>query len=139
MNKVAVIVSLGTFNNLFQVSTLIRALTASAEAAVRVFFRDESVLKLRKDRINDVNFSDAVRGQEAQVLQRLREADFTDLQSFLRDSKEHGEDVKLFTCTSSMYMYGVREEDVIPEVDGPRTLTDFLLNEVSDADQVLTF
>ncbi len=139
MKKVAIIVSNGSFNNLFQVSTLIRALTASLETSVRVFFRDEAVVKVTRQRINEMNLSDMGRPMESEILRRLREADFVDLQSFLRDSKEHGDDVRLFACTSSMYMYGVREEDLIPEIDGVRTLTDFLLEEVSDAEKVFTF
>jgi len=139
MRKVAIIVSNGSFNNLFQVSTLIRALTASLETSVRVFFRDEAVVKVTRARINELNFSDFARPMEPEIVRRLREADFVDLQSFLRDSKEHGDDVKLFACTSSMYMYGVREEELIPEIDGARTLTDFLLEEVSDAEKVFTF
>jgi len=139
LKKVAIIVSNGSFNNLLQVSTLIRALTASLETSVRVFFRDEAVVKVTKTRINEVNLSDVVRPMEPEILRRLREAEFADLQSFLRDSKEHGDDVKLFACTSSMYMYGIREEDLIPEIDGARTLTDFLLEEVSDAEKVFTF
>ncbi len=139
MKKVAIIVSNGSFNNLLQVSTLIRALTASLETSVRVFFRDEAVVKVTKTRINEVNLSDIVRPMESEILRRLREADFVDLQSFLRESKEHGDDVKLFACTSSMYTYGIREEELIPEIDGARTLTEFLLEEVSDAEKVFTF
>jgi peroxiredoxin family protein len=139
LKKVAIIVSNGSFNNLLQVSTLIRALTASLETSVRVFFRDEAVVKVTKTRINEVNLSDIVRPMESEILRRLREADFVDLQSFLRESKEHGDDVKLFACTSSMYTYGIREEELIPEIDGARTLTEFLLEEVSDAEKVFTF
>ena len=139
MKKVAIIVSQGSFNNLFQVSTLIRALTASLDTVVRVFFRDESVVKLTKARINELNLSEGVREMHDQILPRMIEAGFSELQSFLRDSKEHGDNVRLFACTSSMYMYGVSEEDLIPEIDGPKTLTDFLHEEVSDADKVFTF
>jgi len=137
--KVAMIVSRGSFNDLVQVATLIRALTGSPDTAIRVFFRDEALLKLTKERVNETNFSDAYRGREEETLARLRAADFEDLQTFLRDSKEHGDDVKFFGCTSSMYMCGLHEEDLIPEIDAPRTLTDFLLAEVSDADTVMTF
>jgi peroxiredoxin family protein len=139
LKKVAIIVSNGSFNNLFQVSTLIRALTASLDTAVRVFFRDEAVVKLTKARINELNFSDGVREMQGQILTRLQEAEFTDLQIFLRDSKEHGDDVRLFACTSSMYMYGVTEQDLIPEIDEPKTLSDFLREDVSDAERIFTF
>jgi len=139
VKKNVVIVSRGSFNNLFQVSMLVRALAASTDNAVRVFFRDESVLKVTKARVNDLNFSEGGWGREGEILARLREADFTDLHSFMRDSKEHGDDVKFFACTSSMYMYGVKEEELVPEIDGLRTLLEFLQEEMSDAERVFTF
>lgn len=139
MKKVAILVSGGSFNNLFQVATLIRALTVSLDTSIRVFFRDEAILKLTRDRVNEINFSDAYRGLEEETLARLRAADFENLQTFLRDSKEHGDDVKFFGCASSMYMCGLKEEDLIPEIDAPMTLTEFLLEEVSAADVVMTF
>jgi len=139
VKKVAIIVSRGSFNNLIQVATLIRALTASPEISVRVFFRDEAILKLTKERINHPNFSEAYRDLEEMTLVRLQAADFENLQTFLRDSKQHGHDVKFFACSSSMYMCGLKEEDLIPEIDAPMTLTDFLHQELLPADLVMTF
>lgn len=139
MTRIAIMVSGGSFNNIFQVSTLIRTLAALPGTAIRVFFRDESVIKLTVARINEYNFSDMVRDSGPAIIERLKEAEFTDLQSFLRDSKEHGDDVKLFACTSSMYMYGISESDLIPEVDEPKALGDFLREDVIGADQVFTF
>ncbi|RMG46881.1 MAG: hypothetical protein D6723_16695 [Acidobacteria bacterium] len=139
MKKVAIIVSQGSFNNLIQVATLVRALTASPEISVRVFFRDEAILKLTKERVNHPNFSEAYRDLEEMVLVRLQAADFENLQTFLRDSKQHGQDVKFFACSSSMYMCGLKEEDLIPEIDAPMTLTDFLHRELLPADLVMTF
>lgn len=139
MTRVAIMVSGGSFNNIFQVSTLIRTLAALPGTSIRVFFRDEAVIKLTVARINEYNFSEMVRDQESAIIERLREAEFTDLQSFLRDSKEHGDDVKLFACTSSMYMYGIGESDLIPEIDEPKALGDFLREDVVEADQVFTF
>jgi peroxiredoxin family protein len=139
VKKVAILVSGGSFNNIFQTATLIRALTVSLDTSIRVFFRDEALVKLTKERVNQINFSETYRGMEEEALERLRVADFEDLQSFLRDSKEHGDDVRFFACTSSMYMAGIKEEDLIPEIDSVRTLTEFLLEEVGDADVVMTF
>lgn len=139
MKKVAIIVSRGSFNNLVQVATLIRAVTSSPDTVVRVFFRDEALLKLTRARIHETNFSEVYRGLEEQVLMRLRVADFQDLQTFLREAKEHGEAVTFFACASSMYMCGLKEEDLIPEIDAPMTLTDFWSAEVGDADVVMTF
>src|SRR5437762_6904721 len=46
----AIVVTRGTSNNLFQVATLVRAATA-LEMGVRVLFKAEAAQKLRKDRI----------------------------------------------------------------------------------------
>ncbi len=138
MQKVAIIVSNGSFNNLINVATIVRAATAS-DMAVRVFFRDEAVLKLTREKVNEVNLSEAYRGMEDGVMERLRSADFESLQQFLRDSKEHGDDVKFYACTSSMHICGVKEEDLIPEIDEARPLSAFLLEDASEADAIMTF
>jgi shikimate kinase/peroxiredoxin family protein len=139
LKKVAIIVSRGSFNNLIQVATLIRVLTSSSDTSVRVFFRDEALLKLTKERIHETNFSEAYRGREEETLARLRAADFEDLQTFLREAKEHGDEVTFLACASSMYMCGLKREDLIPEIDALMTLTQFWLEEVSNASTVMTF
>lgn len=139
MNKVAIIVSRGSFNNLIQVATLIRALTATPHRAVRVFFRDEALLKVTNSRINQINFSQAYQGIEEVVLARLQAADFQDLHTFLRDAKQHGDDVRFFACASSMFICGVHQQDLIAEIDAVCELREFLQSAVSDAEAVLTF
>jgi peroxiredoxin family protein len=139
VTRIAIIVSHGSFNNIFQVSTLVRTLAGWPGTSIRVFFRDESVVKLTTARINEYNFSPMVQEGASQIVARLKEAEFTDLHSFLKDSKEHGDDVKFFACTSSMYMYGVNESDLIPEIDEPKALGDFLREDVAGADRVFTF
>ena len=134
----AIIVTRGTFNNLVQVATLIR--TAAGDGTpVRVLFRDAALLAVRKDRIDAVEFSPEFEGREAVTLELLRAADFEDLQSFLRDAKEHGDDVRYYACTSSMYYCDTTMEDLIPEIDGPRPLATFLAEDVRAATTVLTF
>ncbi|HZR98583.1 MAG TPA: hypothetical protein VFE37_07750 [Chloroflexota bacterium] len=134
----AIIVTRGTFNNLVQVATLVR--TAAGDGTpVRVLFRDAALLAVRTDRINAVEFSPEFEGREAVTLELLRAADFEDLQSFLRDAKEHGDDVRYYACTSSMYYCNTQVEDLIPEIDGPRPLATFLAEDVRAATTVLTF
>ena len=102
MQRLAILVTNGSFNNLLQVGTLIRA-AAGRGTSVRVLFRDAAVLSLRRDRIESLGFSPDFAGREAATLELLRAADFNDLAGFLREAKEHGYDVKLYACTSSMY------------------------------------
>ena len=138
MPKLAVIVTRGAFNNLLQVATLVRT-AGGAGHTVRVLFRDEAVLKLTRQRINAVDLSPAYGGLEPEVIARLQAADFVDLASYLRECKEHGDDVRLFACTSSMYVAGVREEDLVDAIDAPKSLADFLQEDLADATHVLTF
>ncbi|HZU05797.1 MAG TPA: hypothetical protein VFB73_07485 [Chloroflexota bacterium] len=138
MARLAIIVTNGSFNNLVQVATLIRA-AAGAGMAVRVLFRDAALLSLRRDRIATLAFSPEFAGREAATLALLQAADFEDLPRFLRDAKEHGEDVKLYACTSSLYYCDTQLDELIPEIDGPRTLQAFLTEDLLGADAVLSF
>ncbi len=135
--SMAVIATRGEHNALVTLFTLLMA-AAVSEIPVRVFFRDEAVLKLTKKRIGEFNLSEAYRGMEKQVRDNLIAFKVGDLQKLIREVKEQG-DVKLYTCTSSMAICGVTFEDLIPEIDEPRGLTSFLLEEVEEADTVLTF
>ncbi|MBI4319486.1 MAG: DsrE family protein [Chloroflexi bacterium] len=139
MQKIAIIVGNGSFNNIVLLCTLIAGLVSAFDTRVRVFFRDEALLKLTKDHIDEINFSEAFKGLEEQAVERLQKSDFTDLRSFLRHAKELGEDVKFYGCRSSLYIIGADEADLIPEIDEVTSVSRFILEELADADKVLTF
>jgi len=136
VNTIAVIASRGSFNSLVQVVTLLMAAVGSG-LAVRVFFRDEAVLKVTKSGAGEINLSEIYRGQEREVRERLKAQELTDLAGLLAGIKESG-DVRLFACSSSMAICGVRAEDLLEGIE-VRGLTAFLLEEVAAADKVLTF
>ena len=137
LKKLAIIVSNGSFNNLEQVATFAMA-AAVCDVAVRVFFRDEAVLKMTKAHINEFNLSEAFKGTEAETLKRFQTAKVGDLLGLWQEVKKQG-DVKLYACTSSMFLCGVTKEALVDEIDEPRGLTSFMLEEMDDADHVLTF
>ncbi len=136
MNAFAVIASRGTFNSLVQVVTLLMAAVASG-VAVRVFFRDEAVLKVTKAGAAEINLSEVYRDQEAAVRERLALQGLIDLPLLLRQVREAG-DVRLYACSSSMAICGVRPEDLLEGIE-VRGLTAFLLEDVAQADRVFTF
>lgn len=136
MNTLAVIASRGSFNSLVQVATLLMAAVGSG-IAVRVFFRDEAVLRVTKTGAREINLSEAFRGQEGAVRDRLAAQGLADLPRLLREVEELG-DVRLYACSSSMAICGVAAEDLLEGVE-VRGLTAFLLEEVATADKVLTF
>ena len=137
MKSLAVIVSRGELNSLVQVATLLMAAVASG-IAVRVFFRDEAIYTITRTGAKEMNLSDAYRGREAAVRERLAAQGLADLPALLREIKETG-DARLWACSSSMAICGVDASELLPEVDGVRGLTAFLLEDLATADRVLTF
>ena len=137
MKSLAVIVSGGSSNNVIQVLTLLMAAVHS-EMQVRVFFRDESVFRLRPAAINALELSDAYAADAVAVHQRLKQHDLADVQKLCRDIKASG-DVKYYACSSSVAIWGLKKEALIPEIDDVRGLPAFLLEDVATADKVLTF
>lgn len=136
VNTLAIIASRGSFNSLVQVVTLLMAAVGSG-LGVRVFFRDEAVLKVTKSGAQEINLSEVYRGQEGAVLERLSAQGLTDLAGLLRQLTEVG-DVKLYACSSSTLICGVRAEDLLDGIE-VRGVTAFLLEEVATADRILTF
>lgn len=137
MKSLAVLVSGGTTNNFLQVLTLLMACVHS-DLAVRVLFRDESLFRLTSEGIKRFEFSEAYRHRADALTQRLRQHDLDDLQKLIGQIKASG-DVKLYVCSSSLTLAGLKRDQLIPEIDDVRGLTSFLLEDVAAADKVLTF
>ncbi|MDP3722899.1 MAG: DsrE family protein [Candidatus Omnitrophota bacterium] len=137
MRSLAVIVSGGSTNNLIQVLTVLMAAVHS-EITARVFFRDESIGRLTPGRINALELSAAYAQESSGVRERLRKLDLLDLHALCRQIKASG-DVKYYVCSSSLAIWGLKREDLIPEIDEVRGLPAFLLEDVATADKVLTF
>ena len=135
--KLAVIVTRGSTNNLFQAATLVRAATA-LDYAVDVLFRDEALVKLRRDRLNLAEWSAAYAPVRENLEERLRAAEFTDMETFLRDAKEHGDAVRFWACTDTLAAEQLTLEKLVPLVDGAITLESFL-DGARGADAVLRF
>ena len=137
MTSLAVIVSGGSTNNLVQVLTLLIA-SVHGDLKVRVLFRDEAVYRLTPAKINAIELSAAYAHDVEGVTERLRKHELIDLHQLCRDIKASG-DVKLYACSSSLALSGLRREDLIPEIDDVRGLPSFLSEDVASADKVLTF
>ena len=117
IRTLAIVVNRGTSNNLFQVATLVRAATA-LEMAVRVLFRGAAACKLARDQIYLDEWSPIYAPILPKIAERLTAADFTDMESFLRDAKEHGDDVQLWASRESLNQAGLAPSDLISCIDG---------------------
>ena len=126
-NRIALIVTTGEperFGELAQRA----ARAAESGADVRIFFRDESIPLLCKP---DVAARLLPGGAEAgAALAPAREA----------LAKLAGHDtVRLYACSSSLYLWGVGSGDLIDAVTGARGLIAFLAEDLAGAREVLTY
>jgi peroxiredoxin family protein len=133
----AVAASGGYTNQLFQVATLVRAATA-LEVRVLVLFREAAVKKLRRDRVNVPEWSPSYARVEGSLEERLRSAGFTDLETFLREAKEHGDFVSFWVSAETIEQEGIDVSELSEIVDGTKPDTDFAVD-ARRADTWLTF
>ena len=124
LGVLAVEVTRGSSNNLFQVATLVRAATA-VEATVRVFFRGAAVRKLARDRINLDEWSPIYAAVRDSLQERLLAADFSDMESFLQDAKEHGDEVQFWVSEETLRTEGLTLEHLVSSIDGALSERDF--------------
>ncbi len=125
--RLAAIVTTGEADTLAEV---VRAASDAARAgvAVRVFFRDESIPAICKPEVaaHVRPSSEASRRSDVATERALQE---------LVDSG----DVKLYACSSSLYVWGVEARDLIAPITGARGLIAFLAEDLAGAGQVLTY
>jgi peroxiredoxin family protein len=135
--KMAIIANRGTHTALVNLFTTAWA-AAISEMSVRILLRDEALYRLTRTRVSEIRLPDMYEQDKAGILERLKEAKIGDLPTLIHNAKQSG-DIRLFACYSSMTILGVKEEDLIGEIDESRGLTSFLLDEISDAEIVLSF
>ena len=103
-----------------------------------MLFRDAAGLKLQRNRVNADEWDASYHVIETDLRERLRSAEFVDMESFLRDAKQHGDDVAYWVSEETLEANRVSTPDLIGSVDGSMTETTFLERNV-DADVLLTF
>ncbi len=137
MKSLAVIVTHGAYNNLLQAYQFAK-IAADAGTQVNMFFRDEAVAKLTKEKVLDMQLSAAYMGRESKVRDMYREQKLHDLPALFRSLKDAG-DVKLSVCRESIAYFEIEVECLIGELDEVQRAEAFWKEAVESADQVLTF
>ena len=137
VKKLAVVVTRGGYNNLLQACEWI-TFAASNGVQVGVLFRDEAASRMSLQKCKELTFSEGYRGREFHVREILREEKKSDLRALLRSAKEAG-DVKFSVCRDSLGYFNIPVEDLIPELDEVQKAETFWKEEITEADQVLTF
>ena len=137
LKKLAVIITRSGYNNILQACEWIKIAAANG-TQVSAFFRDESALKMSLTKSKELTFSDGYKGGEAKLREILREEKKDNLQNLLQTAKESG-DVKISVCRDSLKYFGIKVEDLIPELDEVQQADAFWKEEIAEADQTLTF
>ncbi len=137
MKKIAAIITRGGWNNLFQACEWV-ALAAASGMEVSGYFRDEAAGRMTKTKIKELTMSPDFKGREGFVRDLLKKEDKADLSKLMQTSKEKG-NVKFSVRTDSLKYFGVKVEELIPELDEVQTAEAFWKEAVLPADQVLTF
>jgi peroxiredoxin family protein len=137
VKKIAVIITQGGWNNLFQACEWM-ALAAASGMEVSGYFRDEAAGRMTKAKIKELTMSPEYRGREAFMRDLLRTEGKADLSKLMQTAKDTG-NVKFSVCKDSLRYFDVRVEDLIPELDEVQTAEAFWKEAILSADQVLTF
>lgn len=122
LRRVAVIVSRGDPDVIMAMAAACRA-AAGEGGTVRLFFRDESI-----PAICTAPVAAQLTGSAAQP----------ELAGALEDLVQAG-DIRLYACSSSLYLWGVGPNDLLPAIAGSRGLVAFLADDLAEADEVLTY
>ena len=124
--RVAVIVTTGDPQTLAAMARGCQEAAASG-SAVRVFFRDESIPAVCKAEVADRLLPQAAASEEqraaVQALHELATAG----------------DVRLYACSSSLYLWGVQSADLLPAMSGARGLIAFLAEDLAGASEAHTY
>ena len=134
--KLSIVATRGSHTALVNLLTTVLA-AAVSEIEVRVLLREEAAYMLTRSKIARPVLS-GISADVPGLSRRLSEAGLDDLHALLREAKRQG-DVRFMVCSSSFALFGLSPEDLLPEIDEVRGLTSFLLEEISDADTVLSF
>ena len=135
--KMAIIATHGSHTALLNLFTTIMA-GAVSDMSVRVLFRDEALFRLDRRRSKDIVLSDLFGKEKDPIRERLGNMNLLDLPGLLKNARSQG-DVCLFACSSSMAIFGMEETDLVDGIDEVRGMTSFLLDEVLEAQTVLSF
>lgn len=137
--RLAVVVASGEIDTLAEMARVCGDAARSGRA-VRVFFRDESIPAICR-----VEVAARLIPATAISAEHEGEPDATDaptagaaIEAALQELAGAG-DVRLYACSSSLYIWGVESRDLIPAISGARGLIAFLADDLAGASEVLTY
>lgn len=113
--KVALIVHSGTLDKLY--SAFILASTAAAmDVEAHMYFTFWGLNMLKKGAFEKAGLPATYKHLEGQLKKKLKEMKYPSLYDMLKRLKAT-DMLKIYACSPTMEMFGIKKEDLIPEVD----------------------
>ena len=134
MKKLAILAHGGTIDRLYTI--MILATTASSlDMEIHVYFTFWGLLMLKKGAMEKAELPATYKPFEENMKRRLKKMKYPSPYEMLKMAKASGK-LKIYACSPTMEMFGVKKEELIPEVDEIAGAASFL-NIASEADITL--
>ena len=129
--RLAIIAHGGTIDRLYPVFILASA-AAAMDMETHIYFTFWGLTMLRKGAMEKAGLPSMYKHLEEQLKKKLGEMKYPTPYEMLKRLKATGM-LKIYACSPTMEMFGVKKEDLIPEVDEIAGAAAFL-DTASDAD-----
>jgi len=132
--KLAIIVHSGTLDKLY-CAFILGSTATSMDIEAHLYFTFWGLTMLKKGALEKAGLPATYKHMEEQLKKKLGEMNYPTPYDLLKRMKASGL-LKIYACSPTMEMFGVKKEDLIPEVDQIAGAAAFL-DLASDADTTL--
>lgn len=132
--KLAIIVHSGTLDRLY-CAFILGSTATSMDIEAHLYFTFWGLTMLKKGALEKAGLPATYKHMEEQLKKKLGEMNYPTPYDLLKRMKASGL-LKIYACSPTMEMFGVKKEDLIPEVDQIAGAAAFL-DIASDADTTL--
>jgi len=132
--KLAIIVHSGTLDKLY-CAFILGSTATSMDIEAHLYFTFWGLTMLKKGALEKAGLPATYKHMEEQLKKKLGEMNYPTPYDLLKRMKASGL-LKIYACSPTMEMFGVKKEDLIPEVDQIAGAAAFL-DLASDADITL--
>ena len=113
--KLALVVESGTIDKLYCAFILAQT-AASLDMEVHAYFTFFGLMMLKKGEMDKAGLPETYKQFEEPMRKRLKEMKYPTPYEMLKGAKATG-NLKIYACTPTMQMFGIKPDDLIPEVD----------------------
>jgi peroxiredoxin family protein len=113
--KLAIIVESGTLDKLY-CAFILSSTAVSMDMEAHLYFTFFGLNMLRKGELEKAGLSATYKHMEEDLKKKLKEMKYPTLYEMLKRLKASGM-MKIYACSPSMEMFGIKREHLIPEVD----------------------